>query len=542
VNVAKGNDRYDIDKYEAFKEVVVLVKHVSGKRPIGSANFEDIKFSGKPVFNNGVVEIYYADSPRACIEYKGDKPYSWCVSRSGAKNMYYKYRLELTDPAFYFVKRVAQTEEELRYLSQSATGFKTDWRDPFHFFVVQVNKDVEMGNLDRKYYVVTSANNDGDIKMSWNQIVKKAPELKGLQDVFQPKPLTEKEREKIEKYKNGLSDEEFENLPYVEKDFYMAERVRMNMGLSGGQFRVLPDDLKNKYIGFGVGLSDAQFEIIEGDKNLLKRYAQISQRKFDNFLKGSNEDISYFTGSELLFIDIFKDIDALKKLRGDLYAYFLRYHKNPDEIVDRILEIKGEALDSGGIFELLKYSRNRDKLVERIFEIKGIGLDWKSVGNLITYSKNKVDIARRIIEIKGGSLNSQEIGTLLKSSGNAEEFIPMILDIKGKTLDSEGIYFLVGNSQNREELATRIIDIKGKTLDSEGIYYLLALTKTHEEIIKKIIDAKRETLDSKGIEYVFEKTKNPNEVVKNMVKAGVNRYKIFKSAPIPWYRVFSKLF
>mgnify|MGYP003348685181 CR=1 FL=1 len=41
-------------------------------------------------------------------------------------------------------------------------------------------------------------------------------------------------------------------------------------------------DLKNKYVGFGVGLSDNQFELIKGNSKLVKRYAEISNRKFDS--------------------------------------------------------------------------------------------------------------------------------------------------------------------------------------------------------------------------------------------------------------------
>ena len=263
LNVPTGNARFDIDSYKTFRELEILVDYVAGQRKAGSANFEDIKVNGKPIFENNDVEIYYADTPRACIEYKGNKPYGWCVARGDASNMFYNYRLQQHEPAFYFVKRKAATDKEFSFWNLAKDVFTGKFKDKYHFFVIQVLKGSNISDQKANNYIVTSAMNDGDKQMSWSNILEFAPELNGLQQIFEPKPLTPQEREKIDKYKKGLSDEEFAKLPYKEKDTYMSVYVKMDKPLSYEQFVELPEDLKNKYVGFGVGLSNEQFESIK---------------------------------------------------------------------------------------------------------------------------------------------------------------------------------------------------------------------------------------------------------------------------------------
>jgi hypothetical protein len=47
----------------------------------------------------------------------------------------------------------------------------------------------------------------------------------------------------------------------------------------------LPDDLLNLYVSFGIGLDDEGFAFIKNKPAILKRYAQISKRKFDEYMK-----------------------------------------------------------------------------------------------------------------------------------------------------------------------------------------------------------------------------------------------------------------
>ena len=400
LNVKKGNDRFDIDKYKTFKELETLIDYVSGQVRVGSANFEDIKVDGKPIYEDKEVEIYYAETPRACIQYKGKFPYSWCVSRTDASNMFYNYRLNQHEPAFYFVKRKKAMDKEFSIWNIAGTVFSGEWKDKYHFFVIQVVKDSDINNKTNKQYIVTSAKNDGDKPMNWDNILEIAPELNGLQYIFTPKPLTEKERETINKYKNGLSDEEFAKLPYKEKEYYIAVYVKTDKHLTDNQFKNLPEDLKNKYVGLGVGLSDGQFDMIK-DTKLLKRYADITNKKFEAFFKteGREVDKFIFQPSEFKYLNY----DMLKK--GELS--FIHINK------------------------LLSYSKNKDEMVKIIFNAKGDKLDSIDIRYLLFYSKNPYEIAKLIGMDKVNKalyqLNSYYIIYLLKNSQNPDEIKKLLI-------------------------------------------------------------------------------------------------------------------
>jgi hypothetical protein len=298
LNVPKGNPRFNIDNYKTFKELEMLVDYVVGQRNVGDANFTDIKVDGKPIFENNEVEIYYAPNEQSCIKYKGDKPYSWCISKEGPSNMYTRYRMGDEEPSFYFVKRKKAMEQE--FANWNTKEFKGTFLDKWHFFVIQVlNKTMKNGYLSNpgKPYVVTSSNNDGEINTDWNGILKIAPELGGLKEYFKNIPLTDFEREKYETFKKGISDEEFSKLPYSEKNFYLSI---INDKLSDNKFSSLPNDLKNKYINLGFNLSNNQFESIKNDSKLMKRFKEVSERVADYLIDNIG---GTFSGPSFSLID-----------------------------------------------------------------------------------------------------------------------------------------------------------------------------------------------------------------------------------------------
>jgi hypothetical protein len=146
-NISKGNDRYDISKYNNWKDFETFVDYVSGQIDLEKSKgkkFTDIKVDGKPLAEKNGLEIYYAMDKHACIRYKGDKPYSWCVSRSDSSNMYNTYRYIYNEPSFYFVKDIEATQKEFE------NGFDGTFKNPWHFFIIQKTKDGD--------YIVTNAN------------------------------------------------------------------------------------------------------------------------------------------------------------------------------------------------------------------------------------------------------------------------------------------------------------------------------------------------------------------------------------------------
>ena len=283
-NVPKGNDRFDISKYNTWRSFETFVDAVAGQTQLKGEKLSDnLEIDAKPLFEKNGLEVYYADTPRACIKYKGNIPYSWCVARPDSSNMFYNYRLGDNNPAFYFVKDVEATQKELSSIEKFTGKFNDKW----HFFVIQVLKTANINNLTDKNYEVTSANNEGDIPMNWNEIVKIQPKLNGLQSEFLPKPLSDDELVVLKKYKNGLTTQEFVKLSYNEKERFLDVYPTLDQPISDEIFNALPYELKNKYIGMNIGLSDDQYDSIQYDKNLLKRYVQMVEKKFEVWLKNS---------------------------------------------------------------------------------------------------------------------------------------------------------------------------------------------------------------------------------------------------------------
>lgn len=277
--------RFDIDAYPTFNSLETLVDYVSGQRPVKTtmSKKNDIEVTGEAVYNKNGIEVYYADSPRACIKYKGSMPYSWCVARSDSSNMFYTYRFKPYEPAFYFVKDVKATETELAAIAKKG-GVSGGFENKYHFFVIQVPKNLNPEDNETPQYIVTSANNDGDNQMSWNQILEISPKLAGIKEVLKPKPFTPEERAQHERFKKGVSDNEFKKLSYEEKKAYLDIYPTIARPITTNQFLMLPDDLKNLYVSFGIGLDDEQFASIKNNSKLVKRYAQISDRKLDTYL------------------------------------------------------------------------------------------------------------------------------------------------------------------------------------------------------------------------------------------------------------------
>jgi hypothetical protein len=277
--------RFDIDSYLTFNSLETLVDYVSGQRPVKTtmSKQNDIEVTGEAVYNKNGVEVFYADNPRACIKYKGSMPYSWCVARSDSSNMFYTYRFKPYEPAFYFVKDVKATEKELVAIAKKG-GISGGFTNRYHFFVIQVPKNLNPDDNETPQYIVTSANNDGDNQMSWNQIVKISPKLAGIKEVLKPKPFTEEERAQHTRFKKGINDNEFKKLSYEDKKAYLDIYPTIARPITTKQFLMLPEDLKNLYVSFGIGLDDEQFESIKNNPKLVKRYAQISDRKLDTYL------------------------------------------------------------------------------------------------------------------------------------------------------------------------------------------------------------------------------------------------------------------
>lgn len=243
--------RVDIDQYKDFTTLEKVVDYAAGQIKLDKEKVNDVKVTNShTVYEDGYVEIMYGDTPNACITIKGDYNTSWCVARNDDSNMYYRYRLgdHYLHPSFYFVKVKSPIYGE---------------DSKFDFIVIRVTSNGQ--------YIVTNSYNDGDIPMSWLDICNINPHLKTLEYIFKYHPLSIEEKQ-YGNFKNGLSDEEYANIPFETKKFYIDVKTI----LTGNQFINTPYELQYYYINSRYKVEPKIFNAITKNPKLLKRYFEVA--------------------------------------------------------------------------------------------------------------------------------------------------------------------------------------------------------------------------------------------------------------------------
>ena len=176
----------------------------------------DFKGSEDVVYNENNLLILLGDLKQKCIRY--GKGYSWCISRTDSSNMFFSYRMRLNEPVFYFVLDEDKPKE-----------------DKYHAIVIYIN--------NRGQYFVANSLNEGDREMSWSEIEKIQPKLKGLEKLFKHIPLNAEERNDYKRFKNPIDDSEYEKLTYTEKEKYIG----FAHDLTKEQIKNTPKELVSKY-------------------------------------------------------------------------------------------------------------------------------------------------------------------------------------------------------------------------------------------------------------------------------------------------------
>lgn len=405
--------RTNIDAYGRFQDLELVVDYVKGQVPNAAIRgMNDIEVDAKPVYEDDDLVIYYADTPKACIKYKGSIPYSWCVARRDSSNMFYFCRFKKHEPAFYFVKDKKKTKEEFSLWNATKTAFTGKFKDPWHFFVLQTIKNAKTSDEDAKQYIITSADNSGDFECNWKQVLEKQPLLEGLQGVFKPVPLTEEEKRDYERFSKKLSDDEFAGLTYDEKSKYMDIYLLIDTELTDKQFALLPDDLKNKYIGLGIGLSAGQFDLIKGTK-MMKRYREVSMEKAKRIIAGEFNDAGFdypyaLNDSELRAIADTLDYKSMSiEDIGKLGGYF------QDEYEDEEEDDQGnsETVTKGGWLDGIMLHDAFGDILERYAAAKG-----KLSGHEKSIMRDYHPSQHKAIELHGEDISIKDLEILLRKN------------------------------------------------------------------------------------------------------------------------------
>jgi hypothetical protein len=290
-------DVKDITTY-SFQKLEQVVDSFPTKEKVSKTN-NTVEFSQTElIYNKAPIQIYHGDNERTCIKIKGDFPSSWCVSRGSGGNMYNTYRYAGTEPSFYFVKNL----ERLNKIEEIED-------DKYCFFVVQYNNQGK--------YIVTSARNDGDETMEWEEILQIEPLLQGTESLFKNVPLTDEEKEYYRRFKDGISDGEYKDLSYKEKKIYISI-IRY---LNDEKFKNTPKDLINDYISMGVALTEEQFNFIKDTRQLFNNYRRVTiDIVIPEYIKGNTNSF----GDRWLALTDDEAIDLYKEKKDNL-RYILYY-------------------------------------------------------------------------------------------------------------------------------------------------------------------------------------------------------------------------
>lgn len=164
----------DITKYSWNNLENVIIKNQPKRIKTDKGDNNDI------IYNENGLEIIKANSLNTCVRY--GEGYKFCISARGNDNQFYDYRVVMDKTPYFVIDNEMSKEknEDKKFI------------EPDHFLVIMVPNP----KMDRGRYEVTGANNsnnDEDLSLTWNEIVRKQPKLQNLQHLFVYLPAGEEE-------------------------------------------------------------------------------------------------------------------------------------------------------------------------------------------------------------------------------------------------------------------------------------------------------------------------------------------------------------
>ena len=190
---------------------------------------------------------------------------SWCTSWDRAGNYYYNYRLKQNLTLYYVID-----------LTQPA-NYRTH---PNHAGVVLVDRYGDKRLAD----ATNSGRWSGGQTVSWNEITEKFPLLKGKEDLFKPLPISDEDREHMNRIEGtSVTQDAIKELGSESEAELWLELVGPDLSnRSGGSeiYKNLTPELKKKYIGLSLPLNAKMVEDSEPD--VIAYYLREKVKQFEN--------------------------------------------------------------------------------------------------------------------------------------------------------------------------------------------------------------------------------------------------------------------
>ena len=424
---------------------------------------------------NDDIIILNAPNKAKCVTY-GQKE-SWCIGKPEL-NYYNTYRLSYGATPYYVLQKNIEGDE--------------------HKLVIMNYGDGDYAIADRS----NTGNRHGgrDVSMSWSQIEQEIPNLKGKEQFFKYRKITEDERryaEALEKryegddlqsYFDKLSKELVVNGENVKSVDIVRDYVANEHKITSEQFNTLRDEVKDSLIESGYFLKRNSEDYNLNDKQL----GRIVRLKISN-------DRGRLNYRELMTLSDDERTKYIQNMRIPNFYFLFENSSNPDAVIKVLLGTEGfiQNLDLNGntIDYLLKYSSNPDAVIKLLLGTEGFirNLYGRGINPLLKYSSNPDEVIKVLLGTEDFSLNLDKDGidSLLKNSSNPNSLIKVLLDIEGfiHYLYGDDIAPLLKYSSNPEGVMKILLDTEVfiQNLDKYGIKSLLMYSSNPDSLIKRLL-------------------------------------------------------
>ena len=412
-------------------------KGIDDTHSIYKPNSEDV------VYEDDNIIILNTDTKAKCVMYgKGER---WCITKPEL-NYYNTYRLNYgATPYFVLQKKIKDSDNE-------------------HKLVIM--------NYGKKGYAIADRSNSGkrhgglDLAMPWVNIEGEIPNLRGKEEYFPYRAVTEDEKEYntllikirdnyIGNNLQGLIDDKINGLvingSQVTAEDFIRDYAATGVIMSVEQLASLRDSLKDSLIesGYFIRLNEDNFIEIKNVLNnkqilrniRLKLNNDINLNWFEVMLLSDKERYEYINmANDRELTELFSECpepskfyDALGKYSKEFFvrlidspkgvANLLEFSKNKDWFIDKITNDKTlrDGLSPYKIFWLLKYSSKPYDMFNLLSSLDNkVYFNYKGneIDELILKSINRRDIIKLLIssEENISILNDYNIDNMLRIS------------------------------------------------------------------------------------------------------------------------------
>ncbi len=279
---------------------------VDGYTPMEESEYDVPEIDTSDVeikYEDDDVLIFAPDQKHKCINIR--KKYApdrrWCTSWEGSSNYYYNYRLNQNLTLYYVINKNLPTSD-LNYAS-----------------VILVDRYGDKRLADGS----NSGRFSGGTVIPWKEILSKIPVLQGKEQYFEPKPYTDEDQAKLQRYKSynlKTTDPITELGGEEETELWMELRSPDFRSMQNGDeiFGNLPEELQKKYIGLGSELTAGMVR-----KLTPSAMAYYVSKKREKLLQKSLRDLSENDMEVIMSKEMrpyFRNLKA--KYRGELESSF----------------------------------------------------------------------------------------------------------------------------------------------------------------------------------------------------------------------------